>query len=111
MLPQYDSRKADLPKRSEYVGALSWLKAVQNRIGEPVVFALDEALMCQGSFTLSFDAGGGSGSMKSNEAHPGKTGCAFVVNRFLKKKIVMLLVFRRRLCYNIEQNKKGGAFV
>ncbi|MBR5618382.1 MAG: helix-turn-helix domain-containing protein [Clostridia bacterium] len=50
VLPQYDSRKADLPKRSEYVGALSWLKAIQNRIGEPVVFALDEALMCQGSF-------------------------------------------------------------
>ena len=50
MLPQYDLRKADLPKRSEYIGALSWLKAIQDRIGEPVVFALDEALMCQGNF-------------------------------------------------------------
>ena len=49
-LPKYDSRKSDLPKRSDYVGALSWLKAVRERLGENVVFALDEALMCQGSF-------------------------------------------------------------
>ena len=49
-LPKYDPRKTDLPKRSEYVGALSWLKAVRERIGENVVFALDEALMCQGGF-------------------------------------------------------------
>lgn len=49
-LPKYDSRKSDLPKRSEFVGAISWLKAVRDRIGEDVVFALDEALMCQGSF-------------------------------------------------------------
>ena len=50
-LPKYDSRKGDLPKRSDFVGALSWLKAVRERIGENVVFALDEALMCQGSFS------------------------------------------------------------
>ena len=49
-LPKYDPRKKELPKRSDYVGALSWLKAVRERIGENVVFALDEALMCQGSF-------------------------------------------------------------
>lgn len=49
-LPQYDPRKEDLPKRSDFVGAISWLKAVQERIGEPFVFALDEALMCQGNF-------------------------------------------------------------
>ena len=49
-LPKYDPQKRDLPKRSEYVGALSWLKAVRECIGEDVVFALDEALMCQGSF-------------------------------------------------------------
>lgn len=49
-LPKYDPRKTDLPKRSDYVGALSWLKAVRERIGENVVFALDEALMCQGNF-------------------------------------------------------------
>lgn len=50
VLPKYDSRKIDLPKRSDYVGALAWLKAVQDMIGDNVVFALDEALMCQGSF-------------------------------------------------------------
>jgi len=50
VLPEYDPRKSDLPKRGEYIGALSWLKAVQEQIGEDIVFALDEALMCQGSF-------------------------------------------------------------
>ncbi len=50
ILPKYDPRKIDLPKRSDYVGAMSWLEAVNERIGQEVVFALDEALMCQGSF-------------------------------------------------------------
>lgn len=50
VLPKYSSQKLDLPKRSDYIGATSWLKAVRDCIGEPVVFALDEALMCQGSF-------------------------------------------------------------
>lgn len=49
-LPKHDSQKADLPKRSDYVGAISWLKAVGECVGEDFVFALDEALMCQGSF-------------------------------------------------------------
>lgn len=49
-LPTYDPQKKDLPKRGDYVGAISWLKAVQDCIGEPIVFALDEALMCQGNF-------------------------------------------------------------
>ena len=49
-LPAYDSKKMDLPSRQDFVGALSWLRAVQNCIEEPVVFALDEALMCQGNF-------------------------------------------------------------
>lgn len=49
-LPKYDPRKNDLPKRSDYIGSLSWLKAVRERIGENIVFALDEALMCQGNF-------------------------------------------------------------
>ena len=49
-LPKYDPRKKEFPKRSDFVGALSWLKSVRERIGENVVFALDEALMCQGSF-------------------------------------------------------------
>ena len=50
ILPKYDTRKSDLPKRSDYIGDFSWLKAVREKLGEDVVFALDEALMCQGSF-------------------------------------------------------------
>ncbi len=49
-LPKHNPAKKDLPKRSDYVGAISWLHAVQSCIGEDIVFALDEALMCQGSF-------------------------------------------------------------
>lgn len=50
VLPVYDQKKINLPKRTDYVGAISWLKAVQDCISEPIVFALDEALMCQGLF-------------------------------------------------------------
>jgi len=50
VLPKYDPKKINLPKRNEHVGPISWLKAVRDCIGEPVVFALDEALMCQGKF-------------------------------------------------------------
>ena len=49
-LPVYDPKKRDLPRRRDYVGALAWLRAVADHIREPVVFALDEALMCQGNF-------------------------------------------------------------
>ena len=49
-LPQYDPRKCDLPKREDYVGSIAWLKAVRDCIGEDIVFALDESLMCQGIF-------------------------------------------------------------
>lgn len=50
VLPKYNPQKSDLPKRSHYVGAIAWLQAVRDCIGESVVFALDEALMCQGNF-------------------------------------------------------------
>ena len=50
VLPKYSPNKKNLPKRSDYVGAMSWLKDVINCIGEDVVFALDDALMCQGNF-------------------------------------------------------------
>ncbi|MBQ7991432.1 MAG: helix-turn-helix domain-containing protein [Solobacterium sp.] len=50
ILPEYDPKKQNLPKRSDYIGSLSWLRAVADCMGQPVVFALDEALMCQGSF-------------------------------------------------------------
>ena len=49
-LPEYDPRKEDLPARGDFIGAVPWLKAVRDRIGEDVVFALDEALMCQDLF-------------------------------------------------------------
>ncbi len=49
-LPKYDPRKKNLPKRSDFIGATAWLKAVRDCVGEPIVFALDEALMCQGYF-------------------------------------------------------------
>ncbi|MDD2361686.1 MAG: helix-turn-helix domain-containing protein [Oscillospiraceae bacterium] len=49
-LPKYNVQKSNLPQRSDYVGAIAWLKAVRDCIGESVVFALDEALMCQGNF-------------------------------------------------------------
>lgn len=49
-LPQYDIKKKNLPKRTDYIGAKSWLRAVQKSFGEEVIFALDEALMCKGSF-------------------------------------------------------------
>ena len=50
VLPKYDPKKKNLPRRSDFVGAVSWLKAVRECVGENFVFALDEALMCQGSF-------------------------------------------------------------
>lgn len=49
-LPEYDPQKLDLPKRSDFLGAISWLRAVRDCLGEDVVFALDNALMCQGAF-------------------------------------------------------------
>lgn len=50
-LPKYDAKKQNLPKRSDFVGTLSWLKAVNDCISQPIVFALDEALMCQWYFS------------------------------------------------------------
>lgn len=50
VLPKHNPRKKDLPKRRDYVGTTAWLSAVQDCIGEPVVFALDDALMCQNRF-------------------------------------------------------------
>ena len=50
ILPKYDPKKVDLPQRKNYIGSLSWLKAVRDCIGEDVVFALDQALMAQGIF-------------------------------------------------------------
>ncbi len=51
VLPKYDPHKGDLPRRRDYVGAFGWLRAVRDRLGGDVVFALDEALMCEGLFS------------------------------------------------------------
>ena len=37
-LPQYNPHKKNLPRRSEYVGSLPWLKAVCECVGENIVF-------------------------------------------------------------------------
>ena len=50
-LPMYDVKKANLPSKSDYIGPMSWLRAIRDTIKEPFVFALDEALMCQGYFS------------------------------------------------------------
>ena len=50
ILPEYDSKKKDLPRRSDFVGSVAWLQAVRDCLGNDIVFALDEALMCQGNF-------------------------------------------------------------
>ncbi|NLZ66220.1 MAG: helix-turn-helix domain-containing protein [Clostridiaceae bacterium] len=49
-LPEYDPKKRELPKRRDFIGSVAWLKAVQACLGEDIVFALDQALMCQGNF-------------------------------------------------------------
>lgn len=49
-LPEYDAAKQNLPRRSDFIGAQSWLRAVAAVLGEDTIFALDEALMCEGSF-------------------------------------------------------------
>ena len=49
-LPKYDPKKHDLPRRQDYIGSIAWLKAVRECLGENIIFALDEALMCQGYF-------------------------------------------------------------
>ncbi len=54
-IPIYNPKKKNLPKRSEFHGVKAWLKAVQEEIGNDIVFALDEALMCQGNFLGRID--------------------------------------------------------
>mgnify|MGYP000558982007 CR=1 FL=1 len=49
-LPAYDPRKKNLPNTGDYASAAAWLRDVNNILGGDVVFALDEALMCEGSF-------------------------------------------------------------
>lgn len=50
ILPKYDSRKKDLPKKKDFQNSYLWLKALKDEFNTNVVFALDEALMCDGYF-------------------------------------------------------------
>lgn len=50
VMPAYDPKKPNLPNRGDYIGGRSWLKAVRDCFNEEVVFALDDALICQGNF-------------------------------------------------------------
>ncbi len=49
-LPKYDPTKKNLPRRRDFIGSITWLKVVKACLGDDIVFALDQALMCQGSF-------------------------------------------------------------
>ena len=49
-IPSYDPRKKDFPKSWDFISPFSWLQAVQACVGEKMVFALDDALICQGRF-------------------------------------------------------------
>ena len=49
-IPVFDRSKKRLPPREEFLGNISWLTSVYDCLGKNVVFALDEALMCEESF-------------------------------------------------------------
>ncbi len=49
-LNEDDDHRIPLPERADYLGPVAWLAAVADCMGEPVVFALDEALMCSNLF-------------------------------------------------------------
>ena len=49
-IPVSDPSKMKLPPREKAHGTMSWLISVRDCLGENVVFALDEALMCEESF-------------------------------------------------------------
>lgn len=49
-IPLYSNTKKNLPRRSEFIGCMAWLKAICAYVKQPVVFALEEALMCKGLF-------------------------------------------------------------
>ena len=49
-IPSYDPGKKDIPNILNFKSPFGWLTAVQQKIGEDVVFALDDALICQNRF-------------------------------------------------------------
>lgn len=49
-LPVYSTNKKKLPSIENYSSTISWLKDIRDYLGDGVVFALDEALMCEESY-------------------------------------------------------------
>lgn len=49
-VPVSDPSKMKLPPREKAHGTMSWLISVRDCLGKDIVFALDEALMCEESF-------------------------------------------------------------
>ncbi len=49
-IPVSDPSKIKLPLREKAHGTMSWLISVRDCLGKDIVFALDEALMCEESF-------------------------------------------------------------
>lgn len=49
-LPEWKNAKEVLPKSTEFRTGVEWLLAVKEVLGEDVVFALDSALLCDGSY-------------------------------------------------------------
>ncbi len=49
-LPAEDFGRKPLPRREAFLSSIPWLQAVQAAVGREIVFALDEALLCQGRF-------------------------------------------------------------
>jgi len=49
-IPKYDEKKKDLPSIEDFPNNFEWMKAIQSILGENLVFALDESLMCQELF-------------------------------------------------------------
>ena len=51
----YDPNKMDLPDRRNFLTGRSWLREIQNILGNSFVFGLDSALICQNLFLGRYD--------------------------------------------------------
>ena len=49
-MPDWNDANMPIPQSNEFRSASEWLSAVQEALGEDIVFALDSALMCEGSY-------------------------------------------------------------
>ena len=49
-LPVWNASAEQLPANDQFAEPLDWLKAVQSVLGDDIVFALDSALICEGTY-------------------------------------------------------------